>query len=551
MNDHPIGDKSLRTILLSAFALSGAAALVYEVVWTRSLALTLGSTTYAVSTMLATFMGGLALGAIWGGRRADRGGDLLGAFAFCELGIGIAGMLSVPVIYHLPALYLWAYRTFHLNPAAFFAAQIALCALVMIVPTTLMGATFPLVSRALTDTLDDMGRKVASAYSWNTVGAMTGSLAAGFLLIPLAGLKGAALTAGALNLVVGLGIWLVARKRASVALIAVLAVWSAAALMAAGAHRSPALVSFYSSHRYLDGEPFHRIATMDAAALTPLYDRDTEEGTVRAFRTHDGHLLLQVGGKIEGTSAKDLTNTLLLAYLPIASHPAPRSMLVVGLGAGVTLGAARGKLDRVDLAEINPGVLEVNERFGQPGLLGGVRVFRNDARNVLLATDETWDLISSEPSYPAESGVSNLFTVEYYELAASRLSPGGLYCQWLPYHMLTNDDVDLMIRTFARVFPHAMLWKVPDGLDLILVGGREPLRVTERDVRDRIAAMNDSGHALDYILSRTPDQLAPFATEAGPLNTDDRPLLEFRVARNLRVGNLALLETPAPVHPPK
>lgn len=106
MNDHPIGDKSLRTILLSAFALSGAAALVYEVVWTRSLALTLGSTTYAVSTMLATFMGGLALGAIWGGRRADRGGDLLGAFAFCELGIGIAGMLSVPVIYHLPALYL-------------------------------------------------------------------------------------------------------------------------------------------------------------------------------------------------------------------------------------------------------------------------------------------------------------------------------------------------------------------------------------------------------------------------------------------------------------
>ena len=123
--------------VLLGFLLSGVAALIYEIVWTRALSLVLGSTTYALSTMLATFMGGLALGAFLGGRLADRSSDLVRWFGLCELGIGAAGLASVPLIYSLPEVYLSVYRSFHLYPAVYFLLQVGLCALVMAIPTLL------------------------------------------------------------------------------------------------------------------------------------------------------------------------------------------------------------------------------------------------------------------------------------------------------------------------------------------------------------------------------------------------------------------------------
>jgi spermidine synthase len=138
--------------------------------------------------------------------------------------------------------------------------------------------------------------------------------------------------------------------------------------------------------------------------------------------------------------------------------------------------------------------------------------------------------------------VANLFTLEYFQLAASRLEPEGIYCQWLPYHMLTNDDVTMMLKTFGSAFPHAQLWKVPDGLDLILLGSREPL-VAPKTVQQRVAALNHSGPNLEYVLSRESDEIAAIAADPRvPLNTDDRPILEFHAARNLLIGDLGLLE---------
>ena len=152
-----------RRLVLAAFVLSGAAALIYEVTWTRALSLLLGSTTHAVSTMLATFMLGLALGAALGGRLADRSPHRLFHFGLCELGIGLSGLASIPLAYALPSVYLAIYRATHLNAPAFFTLQVLLCALVMLVPTTLMGATFPLVSRLVTSDLKEMGRRVGAA----------------------------------------------------------------------------------------------------------------------------------------------------------------------------------------------------------------------------------------------------------------------------------------------------------------------------------------------------------------------------------------------------
>ncbi len=162
---------------------------------------------------------------------------------------------------------------------------------------------------------------------------------------------------------------------------------------------------------------------------------------------------------------------------------------------------------------------------------------------MLRRTSRRYDVVSSEPSYPTNSVVGNLFTRDYFELAAERLSEGGIYSQWLPYYILTNDDVTVMLKTFGSVFPHVYLWKVPDGLDLIMLGSRRPFTVTAEEIRSRVSELNSLGRPLRYVLSRGPDEVAEIARmEDVPINTDDHPIIEFRVARNLLVGDLRLLE---------
>ena len=196
-------DKVFKRLLLFLFAVSGTSALIYEVAWTRALSLVVGSTVYALSTMLASFMAGLALGAFIGGKIADKKGNLVLYFGIAEAGIGFFGLLSIPMIYALPPLYFKVYQSFHLNPQIFFIMQFFVSGLIMIIPTTLMGVTFPLISKAITSKLDEMGRMVGDAYSFNTIGAIAGSLTAGFLLIPVLGLKHTVFAAAFLNLLAG------------------------------------------------------------------------------------------------------------------------------------------------------------------------------------------------------------------------------------------------------------------------------------------------------------------------------------------------------------
>ena len=538
--------RNLHRWVLLAFLLSGAAALIYEVAWTRALSLVLGSTVYALSTMLATFMTGLALGAWLGGKLADRSTRRLVWFGICELGVALFGVLSIPVIYALPRLYLSIYRSLHLSPGLFFAAQILLCALVMLAPTMLMGATFPLVARSITNDLSELGRKVGEAYTFNTVGAVVGSLSVGFLLIPRLGVQGAAMVAAGLNLLVGVAVlWLAKTGTRRGPLIVGVAVAGLGA-WALQAQPDVSLLSFYSAHRVTPFESYGDHVAREALGKQLVYDEEFAEGRVRAFKEPSGHLLLQVDGKIEGTTEIDVPNTLLLAYLPIASHGSPRNFLNIGLGAGITLQAAKELVETVDLVEINPGVLEAVQRFGPPSVLDGVGIWRTDARNFLLRTDRRWDVISSEPSYPTESTAANLFTREFYQLAAARLRPGGVYCQWLPYYILTNDDITMMVKTFASVFSETTLWKVPQSLDLILVGGVEPRRTDPSTIAAQAIRLHESRGGvppIEFVLSRTPEQVREIVARADiPMHTDDRPLLEFRTASNLLLGDLARRE---------
>lgn len=524
-------------IILVAFGFSGAAALIYEVVWTRALSIILGSTTYALSTMLSTFMAGLAIGGFIGGRIADRGKNLLMVFGFLELGIGIFGLITIPLIHMLPPLYFKIYKAFHLSPTIYFLFQFLLCSAIMLIPTTFMGATFPVVSKKVTTSMNEMGRWVGSAYSFNTFGAIIGSFSAGFILIPILGVRMAAVVAACLNILVALSMIVMSRARIKGAIAAILVlVFVTPLLVALLSKEDEWPITYYIAQRYKDYTQLEE----ERKGAVVLMNKDYMEGRVKIWRNADGYLVLQVGGKIEGTSYVDMVNTLLLAYLPIASHQDPKSFLTIGLGAGVTMHAAKQHVKDVYLVEINRGVLEAIDKFGPPGLLNNVQVAVNDARNFLLLTDKKFDVISSEPSYPTESSVGNLFTKEFYQLAASRLNPGGIYCQWLPYYQLSDDDVSMMVKTFGSVFDHVYVWVVKHSLDLLLVGSNAPFKFSTEEIMQRVSTLNTSSFPLIFVLSKDPEQVKEFMQNAHdiPFNTDDRPLLEFHASKNLLTGIL-------------
>ena len=290
-----------RPVLLGAFAVSGAAALAYEVIWTRELSIVLGSTTYALSSMLATFMLGLAVGGLLGGKIADRSARPLVWLAACEIGIGALGLAGTLLIRIMPAAYLALYRAVHLAPIAYYAVQIGLCSLVMLGPTVLMGMTFPLVTRVVVGSFEEVGGAVGRAYGANTLGAVAGSLLTGFVLIPALGLRGATCGAAAANLAIGLLFAVRSRAPGARRVMALALVYLPLGVAAAGSEWSWRLVNFYSAARYLNERRYAEIHATERRELERLWDQDGVDGYVAAYRTRDGHLLLQTGGKIRRT----------------------------------------------------------------------------------------------------------------------------------------------------------------------------------------------------------------------------------------------------------
>lgn len=544
------GNGIVRRMSLFAFFLSGASALIYEVVWTRALGLIVGSTVYALATMLATFMAGLAIGGYIGGRIADRGKRLLLYFGMLELGIGFFGVLTIPAVYSLPPIYYWIYHTFHLNAAVYFVMQFMLCASIMIIPTTLMGATFPVVARHITGEISEMGKGVGNAYSFNTLGAIVGSLAAGFLLVPVVGIRNASLCAAGLNVFVGALLVIISEtEKTKTVLITSIAVFAPAILLERSVENDFTLGTFYYAGRFNTYEELKHADILQNV----LFEKDYAQGTIRAL-SDNGFLTIQHGGKMEGTSASDIANTFMLTALPAAVYGrTPEDMLVVGLGAGVTTWFSKQLSPRIDVVEINPGVVEAVSRYGLPGTLTDVSLIVDDARRHLAMTDKKYDIITSEPSVPSESMSANLFTREFYETAASHLKEGGIFCQWMPAWAMTRRDTHIAAKTFVSVFDNAYLWVVLLTNDFIMVGSKGRMLSGADEIVERVKKLKvimprpsegaEHGRSVrdmcGYLkLLRTPEGMRELLERSDlPLITDDKPYLEFAVTKNLLYGN--------------
>ena len=191
---------SLKKLLLIAFVFSGMAALIYQITWIRPLQFIFGSTTYTISMIFAAFMGGLALGSLIVSKYVDSIKNLPNTYAFFEIGIGLYGVLLLSLFNLLPGIYDSLYFL-HTNFYLFEIVQFLIVFIILLVPTTLMGATFPVIVKYYTE--QKIGKAIGEAYAANNIGAIVGSFAAGFILIPIIGIKGSIIFAGAINILIG------------------------------------------------------------------------------------------------------------------------------------------------------------------------------------------------------------------------------------------------------------------------------------------------------------------------------------------------------------
>jgi spermidine synthase len=524
--------------LLPAYALAGFAALACEIAWSRALALVLGSSIYAITIVLATFLAGIAIGGIAIGRVADRTQQRWQLFAVIEMGIGFMVLLSIVLMGRLPELYLELFWS--LSRASFGAVQaltLSLAGLVVLFPTLLMGAAFPVATRLVLEDPSGLGEGVGKLYFANTLGGIAGSVGAGFVMVPQLGTQATLEVAAILFLVVGLyallretSLPLPRRGMAAALLTALAAIFVA---VVPSWEQIPMVSGVYLYAPQLE-DGFHRNQQF-------LYFREGLHSLV-AVTEQAGIRSLRINGKADGSTGEDMVTQVLLAELPLRLHSTAREVLVIGLGTGVTAGAAASHPGvRVSCLEIDPTVVEAASFFRDVN--GGalenpsVRIIEADARSWLADASALYDVIISEPSNPWITGVSNLFTREHFESCRERLKPHGLMCQWVHSYSMSLDNLQMILRTFHSVFPRASLWESATG-DFLIVGWLDPPAPEEIEKRIRRSWSELApGEGLLRIGVREPEDLLRrwildeegFGrfVGSGPLNTDDKPLLEL------------------------
>jgi spermidine synthase len=543
------GAVSLSFLVPAAFAASGFASLAYEVSWFRILSMTIGNTVYAFSVMLAIFLLGLALGSYLFSFFIDRIKDRLRAFAFMELLIGLSAVALIPLFGRLPLTFMGFVASFGFDFWAIQSVNFLTAFVAIIIPTLLMGATFPLVVRIITDDLGYLGRNVGSLYAVNTLGGVAGSFLAGFFFIPLIGVQTTIIFMVGINLAVGCAL-LFASPYASAVLKRV-AAFSAIVLLIASfflpSWDKTLLTSGIYVHagwylKYFErGDFLERLTEVNEI----VYYDEGITGTTAVIK-RPGNLILSVDGKAIADALVDPFGHTLLGSLPIILHPEPKKALHVGLGSGVTLGAMeRFPVEEIETVEISPEVVEASQLFKEYNYNAledeRLKLIIDDGRTYLSYRDNRYDVIISQPSVPWMPGAANLYTREFYEIAKRGLKPGGIICQWIQSYRMDLEDVKTLIRTFQEVFPNTTLWTYELG-SILLIGSMEPLvmpydRIFETYNNPSIREMMEKigvGTVEKFIGGFTmgEDMLKKFVAGA-PLNTDNRPRIEFSAPRSI------------------
>jgi spermidine synthase len=503
-----------KLIVMLAVA-SGFLTLSAETLWTRMFAQVLQNSVYSFSAILVVFLIALALGGLLAHALARTPWDPTAVLG----GLLIAGALMVGLS---PAVFDWASSGLtYVAPQAAWSAYLwavfRLVTLVVLAPTVLMGAVFPFLLKASTGTRRATGALVGRLVLFNSLGAVVGPVLVGFVLLDLVGLwvsiKILAILYGAMALLV-MPSWSEGRSLGRAAV-------SALGLIVVVGLPSPSVV------RLEPGEHLRKVWQASDGVLSVV--------------ERDGNLQMRLDNYYALGDSRSWLVEQMQAHVPLMIHPNPRRALFLGLGTGLTAGAALSHdVDRVVSAELVPNVVRAAEEFFSPwtnGLFSDPRVeiVTDDARNFLLGSNEAFDVIVGDLFTPWHAGTGSLYTLEHFELVREHLTEGGLFAQWLPMYQLTPEGFETIAATFAAVFPQVTVWRADfsdSRASIALVGqaadsrlDQDVLRHNSQYVTGNPESQDDHMATLFYLGNLTG---SPRPVSRIGLNTDDRRIVELR-----------------------
>jgi spermidine synthase len=526
--------------VLVAAGLSGLTALGAEVVWTRQLSLLFGASVYTFSLILAVFLAGLGIGGFAGSRLARRSANPQALLATVQMLLAIAIAFGAWAIVNL--LPGWQPRAAFLpevwkNPAYAFAFDAVRCAVAMLPATLLWGASFPLTLASAKRAAGgpDFSEHVARINATNTLGSLTGAIAFTLIGIPMLG------------------------SHVAQQVLVVLAGISSVVLIWASATRIPRLAAAVTmvviAALIVPAVPSRLIAygrSVDSwdSIKNFLYLAEGATASVAVTEGIAGAKQFHIAGKVEASDMDiDMRLERMLGHMPALVHPNPKSVLIVGVGAGVTAGALsiHPEIERIVVCEIEPVVprsaraffgKENHHVFDDPR----VQLVFDDARHFLQTTDEKFDIITSDPIHPWVRGAATLYSQEYLTLVKNHLNPGGVVTQWIPLYETDLASAKSQIGTFASVFPDTTLWNpdlLEEGYDLVALGRVEESPIREEAIRERLDAAPRVKQSLYEVMLRSPEAI--LSTYAGR-GKDLAPWLadaQINRERNLRLQYLA------------
>lgn len=522
-----------RIWVLPVMLISGANAFVYEVLWTRLLGHILGGSITAFATMLASFLGGIAIGSAIASRFATTKTAALNGFIIAQCGIAVA---SMAIYQYLPLV---------IPDDVGLRGNILLAIAILLPATLFIGATYPLAVKIFARDKTDAAPAAARVYAFNTIGAIAGATLAAFLLIPMFKYEGAIHLAVVVNAILALSaaVLIGTRRLIPIAVTGLLAL-------------ATALV-------YQPQMPTEILRT------SPVVDRS--EGEIRYYEVgrsatvlvleENGFLNLRTNGLPEAsTNLKGAPpyqhNQRLLSTLPVLARPDTEEILIVGFGAGATLEGVPPSVRRIDVVELEPKVVDANrlmsaERQSDPLTDPRIHVYINDARSALSLTSKKYDAIVSQPSHPWTAGASHLYTREFMQLANEHLTDDGVYLQWMNTQFIDADLLRNLAATMLDVFDHVRVYQW-DAQVMFFLGSAQPLNV-ELDMAKTGRPLSDDrrfyreigvGSVEDAIVALTMDHanVKAFARGATVI-TDDFNIMATRSAAVMDTGEtLGLLE---------
>lgn len=511
------------------YACAGAIAMGYEVLWSQMVVPFMSTRAFAFSIVLAVYLAGLAIGAAVYARWETR--DPWRLFGLLIAGAGLVALLEAALLGRwLIGLQTTAEMTLLAwtgsGLAGMSARFLVAAAAVVLLPTLLLGAAFPAVLRIAVPP-ERRGHGAGMVLCANTLGGIAGTGLTAFVLLPWLGSV---------------------RSLALLALLAcavgIVAVWNGGRTAAARAATLGMAMAALVVGVLLPSDHLARLLPGAQGAHLVFYE-ENRGGTVAVVERGEGErrfrrLYIQ-GVSNSGDAMPSLRYMRLQALLPLLVHAGePRSALVIGYGTGITAGALSRypALDRRVVAELLPAVLHAGPRFAgtyDAATDAGLDRRLRDGRRELLASNDRYDLITLEPPPPSAAGVVNLYSRDFYQLAAARLHPQGIVAQWLPLPTQNIDDTRALVASFIAVFPHASLWTT-ELHEMLLLGSMQAMPLdadriaarfgipTVRAALAEVGVMSPAALLATWVTDR--DGLIRFAGATAPV-TDDRPAIEY------------------------